>query len=169
MAFKALLERYYVPVQRLISSILGSRLSADTDDVMQEVFVRMHRALPSFRAESKFSTWLYRIVYNHSLNHKARAARRRMNVGMARLANLASNESDPAAGLDLTQLRTVLDMAIDRLATEYQVAVRLYYWFHLPVGEVAAISACSENTVKSYLRRARKLLAVDLMRQKENI
>jgi RNA polymerase sigma factor (sigma-70 family) len=168
-AFRSLMERYYVSAHRLVSSILGSRFSGDVEDVMQEVFIRVHYALRSFRGDAKFGTWLFRIVYNQSLNYKSRALRQSAPVSTSQRLDLVVHHEDPTSALDNAQLRSVLDAAIDRLPTEYQVSLRLFYWFQLPIIEIASISAISENTVKSYLHRARKLLAHDLMRRKEDL
>ena len=126
-------------------------------------------ALPAFRAESKFSTWLYRIAYNQTLSYKSRLSVRSTCLGSEGLANLVSRDGDPTATLNNVQLRTVLDAAIDRLPVEYQMAVRLYYWFQLPLNKIALLSATSENTIKSYLHRARKLLANHLEHQREDL
>ncbi len=168
-AFKELLERYCSTVHQLAASILGTAHSSEADDVVQEVFVRIHRALPAFRAESRFSTWLYRIAYNQALSYKSRLSVRNARLGSEGLTNLVSRDGDPTATLNNVQLRTVLDAAIDRLPIEYQMAVRLYYWFQLPLNKIALLSATSENTIKSYLHRARKLLANHLEHQREDL
>ncbi len=166
-AFRALVVRYSVPVRRLIESILSPRFAADCDDVLQEVFVRVYRALPKFRAEAKFSTWLYRIAFNQSVSYKARIARHETKTN--EMVSDFPSDVDPAAALKNAQLRETLDAAIDRLPAEYQVAVRMYYWLHVSVDEIASISGVPANTVKSYLHRARKLLAYDLQQQEEHL
>ncbi len=168
-AFKLLFTRYCVSVHRLCCSILGSSRSAEADDVMQEVFMRVHAALPAFRNEAKFSTWLFRVAYNCSLSYKMRSPQLIVRLGTDRLTDIRSKESDPATACENSQLRSVLNSAIDRLPTEYQVAVRLYYWFDFSVSEIAVMLSTPDNTIKSYLHRARKLLAVDLKRQEGNL
>ena len=168
-AFTTLMDRYLVPVYRLSASILGTRQAADIDNVVQEVFVRVYHALPSFRAESEFSTWLYRIAYNQSLSHKSQLAWRPEHVGSDQVSDVISDDGDPTKRINNEQLRVVLDAAIDRLPSEYQMAVRLFYWFQVPISEISLLSTTPENTVKSYLHRARKLLASSLKNQEGNL
>lgn len=164
-AFKRLLNRYIEKVSRLAASILGTRLASDVDDVVQEVFVRVHRGLPTFRGDAKLSTWIFRIAYNQSITYKKR--------GLARLAVFQSPDSpealepecDLSQSMDRPGLRASLDRAIDRLPAEYQVVVRLYYWFEIPICEIAEQVGSPENTIKSWLYRARKLLAHDLKQE----
>ena len=71
-AFAELVRRYRQPVFRLVASILGHGFEAEAEEVTQEVFVRVHGALASFRGDAKFGSWLYRIAFNQALNLKAR-------------------------------------------------------------------------------------------------
>ena len=71
-AFAELVRRYRQPAFRLVASILGQGFEAEAEEVTQEVFVRVHRALASFRGDAKFGSWLYRIAFNQALNLKAR-------------------------------------------------------------------------------------------------
>lgn len=164
-AFKDLMERYFEKVSRIAASILGKRHTADVDDVVQDIFVRIHRGISSFRGESRFSTWVYRVAFNQSNTHKKRISGRLDRVTFDSLSQVHSSEADPADLMDNDQLRLILDNAIDRLPSEYQSAVRLYYWFGVPVAEIAEQFAAPENTIKSWLHRARKLLAHDLKKQ----
>ncbi len=73
-AFEALVRRYQRMIYTLAYRMSGS--AADAEDLTQETFIRPHQQLSAFRAEAKFSSWLYRIVVNHCLNWRARATRR---------------------------------------------------------------------------------------------
>jgi RNA polymerase sigma-70 factor (ECF subfamily) len=157
-AFAELVRRYRNPVFRLTASILGQGFEGEAEEVAQEVFVRVHAALRSFRGESKFSTWLFRIAFNHALNLKARVRYRVPHLGDDALAARASPERGPFDRLaDKRRTRAVLE-CVAALPEAYQAAVRLYYWMDASVADVASILGVPENTVKGYLHRARRHL-----------
>lgn len=164
-AFAMLLERYIEKVGRLAASILGPRLNSEVDDVVQEIFVRVHRGLASFRGQAKFSTWLFRIAYNQSITCRKRGLARLPEFHEEHKSAAVSRESDPSQLMDNAELRATLDLAIDRLPTEYQAVVRLYYWYEVPVADIAEQFGSPENTIKSWLFRARKLLAHSLEKE----
>lgn len=159
------MERYFEKVSRLVASILGAKQASEVDDVVQDVFVRVHRGISNFRSDSKFSTWIFRIAYNQSITYRSRFARRFETVTGDTALAVLSREENPAESLDNDQLRLILDKAIDRLPPEYQTAVRLFYWFDVPVAEISEQLGSPVNTIKSWLHRARKLLANDLEKQ----
>ena len=76
-AFEALVRRYQRMIYALTYRMSGS--AADAEDLTQEVFIRSHQELPGFRADAKFSSWLYRIAVNHCLNWRRRRGRRAGN------------------------------------------------------------------------------------------
>ncbi|MFN3194279.1 MAG: RNA polymerase sigma factor [Aureliella sp.] len=166
-AFRILMERYQLPVFQIAASILGLQKTADVEDVVQEVFVRVHRSLASYRAESKFSTWLYRVAYNQAITKKSTLSGKFFVSGSDHLADIAQENADPSADLEKLLVRQELDAAIDRLPVEYQVVVRLYYWHQISISEISSRTNIRENTTKSYLHRARKLLAVYLKKVDE--
>src|SRR5271155_134042 len=79
-AFAELLRRHSDPAFRLALSILGREFAGEAEDVAQEVFLKVHHALASFRGEAEFGSWIYRITFNHAVNVKARARYRRPHV-----------------------------------------------------------------------------------------
>jgi RNA polymerase sigma-70 factor (ECF subfamily) len=161
-AFAELVRRYRGPVFRLAVSILGQEFVPEAEDVAQDVMVRVHHALRSFRGESRVGSWIYRIAFNHALNVKARARFRSPHVSDQALAATPS----PARGpydqlLDERSQRTVL-ACVAELPEVYQSALRLHYWLGASMSEIAMLLDAPENTVKSYLHRARKLLHAKL-------
>jgi RNA polymerase sigma-70 factor, ECF subfamily len=157
-AFAELVRRYRQPVFRLVASILGHGFEAEAEEVTQEVFVRVHSALASFRGDARFGSWLYRIAFNQALNLKARVRYRSPHVTVDALSERASPESGPFDRLaDAHRDRVVLE-CVAALPEAYQAAVRLHYWMDASVAEIASLLAVPENTVKSYLHRARRLL-----------
>jgi RNA polymerase sigma-70 factor (ECF subfamily) len=157
-AFAELVRRYQAPVFRLVVSILGQAFAADAEDVAQDVMVRVHQALGTFRGESKVGTWIYRIAFNQALNVKARARYRAPHVADEVLDSAASGDRDPHERLhDARRDRAVLE-CVSELPEVYQSALRLHYWLGASMSQIADMLDVPENTVKSYLHRARRLL-----------
>ncbi len=161
-AFTELFRRHSERVFRLAVSILGRGHEAEAEDLTQEVFMKIHRSLASFRGDAKVSSWIYRIAFNHALNAKARARHRKPHVDDAVLSDLAAAEPGPHAVVERTERNRALFEAIQALPEVYQSALRLYYWMDESVAEIAELLDVPENTVKSYLHRARQILDANL-------
>ena len=157
-AFAELFRRHSDRVFRLALSILGRGFAAEAEDVAQEVFLKVHHALASFRGEAEVGTWIYRITFNQAVNLKARARYRRPHLDDTMLSHAVTAEPGPHSLVETAQRDQSLSECIQRLPEVYQSALRLYYWLGTSVAEVAALLDVPENTVKSYLHRARQLL-----------
>jgi RNA polymerase sigma-70 factor (ECF subfamily) len=157
-AFAELVGRYRAPVFRLAVSILGQEFVPEAEDVAQEVFLKVHYAIESFRGEAEFSSWIYRIAFNQAVNLKARVRFRSPHANEAVLDALMSSEPGPDQQAERAQRDRALAEFIGSLPEVYQSALRLYYWLGAGVGEVAELLGIPENTAKSYLHRSRRLL-----------
>lgn len=157
-AFTALVERYRDRVFRLAVSILGREFVGEAEEVTQEVFLRVHHALRSFRGESTFGTWLYRVTFNQTLNLKSRIRFSAPHVADESLARQAASDPDALARLERTRRDAAVAECIARLPETYQSALRLHYWMGESVAGIATLLDVPENTAKSYLFRARQLL-----------
>ena len=157
-AFGELVRRYRGPVFRLAVSILGQEFAPEAEDVTQEVMLRVHHALRSFRGESKFGSWIYRIAFNQALNVKVRARYRAPHVSEDSLAAKASPDLGPHEQLHAERRRKAVLACVSELPDVYQSALRLHYWLGASMAEIAEMLDTPENTVKSYLHRARRLL-----------
>jgi RNA polymerase sigma factor (sigma-70 family) len=161
-AFAELVRRYRGPVFRLAVSILGQEYAPEAEDVAQDVMLRVHHSLRSFRGEARFGSWIYRIAFNQALNVKARSRYRVPHVSDRALAATPSPVRGPYDQLlDERSQRTVL-ACVGELPEVYQSALRLHYWLGASISEIALLLDAPENTVKSYLHRARKLLHAKL-------
>lgn len=161
-AFAEIVRRYREPVFRLAVSILGQAFVPEAEDVAQDVMLRIHRGLREFRGDAKLGTWIYRIAFNQALNVKARVRFRAPHVSDDVLAASESAERGPHERLVEDRRRRAVAEAIDELPEVYQSALRLHYWLGASVAEIAVMLDVPENTVKSYLHRARKLMYAHL-------
>jgi RNA polymerase sigma-70 factor (ECF subfamily) len=157
-AFEELFRRHSEPVFRLALSILGRGFQAEAEDVAQEVFLKVHHALRSFRGEAEIGSWIYRITFNQAVNVKARARYRRPHLDETALAHAADARPGPDSQAETARRDEALAACIQTLPEVYQSALRLYYWLGASVAETAVLLDVPENTVKSYLHRARQLL-----------
>jgi RNA polymerase sigma factor (sigma-70 family) len=157
-AFAELVRRYRAPVFRLAVSILGQEFAPEAEDVAQDVMLRVHHALRTFRGEAKFSSWIYRIAFNHALNVKARVRYRAPHVSDRVLATTPSRDRGPYDQLQDERSQRVVLACVAELPEVYQSALRLHYWLGASMSEIAVMLDAPENTVKSYLHRARRLL-----------
>jgi RNA polymerase sigma-70 factor (ECF subfamily) len=157
-AFAELVRRYRGPVFRLAVSILGQEFAPEAEDVAQDVMLRVHHALCSFRGEARFGSWIYRIAFNQALNVKARARYRAPHVSDQVLAATPSQDRGPHGQLQDERRQRAVLACVGELPEVYQSALRLHYWLGASVNETAAMLDVPENTVKSYLHRARRLL-----------
>lgn len=161
-AFAELVGRYRQPVFRLAVSILGQEFAPEAEDVAQDVMLRVHHALRTFRGESKFGSWIYRIAFNQALNVKARVRYRAPHVSDDALAATATPDRGPHDQLQDERRRRAVLACVRELPEVYQSALRFYYWLGASVGEIATLLDAPENTIKSYLHRARLLLHAQL-------
>jgi len=157
-AFAELVRRHSALVFRLAVSILGKEFVPEAEDVTQEVFLKVHHAIGTFRGESEFRSWIYRITFNQAVNLKERVRFRKPHADETVLAEMISGEPGPDRQAEAAQSARVLADCMQTLPEVYQSALRLYYWLDASVAEIAELLAVPDNTAKSYLHRSRQLL-----------
>ena len=155
--FRVLVERHQVRVFRLVAGLLGPFADRDAQEVTQEVFLRAHQRLASFRGEARFSSWLYRLAYNYTLQHKRRARLRLPHLPIDALETLSSRDGPHEAAAEREREQAV-ERLLEGLPEIYRSVVYLHYWLDATVEEMAELLAVPSGTVKSYLSRARARL-----------
>jgi RNA polymerase sigma-70 factor, ECF subfamily len=148
-AFEALVERHEQRLYTLAARVLGSR--EDAADAVQEALIRAWLALPKFRRDARFSTWLYRICLNAA--HDVRAKRR------IQVVEEPPEPADPRDRFVERELSGELQRALDALDEPYRVAVVLYDVLGCSYAEIAGLTEVPEGTVKSRIFRGRSELA----------
>jgi RNA polymerase sigma-70 factor (ECF subfamily) len=157
-AFAELVRRHSAAVFRLAVSIIGQEFIPEAEDVAQEVFLKVHHAIQSFRGESEFSSWIYRITFNQAVNLKSRVRFRSPHADETALYRAVTPEPGPDRQAETAQRDKALAECMGTLPEVYQSALRLYYWLDAGIAEVALLLGVPDNTAKSYLHRARQLL-----------
>jgi len=153
-AFDELYTRYADYVYNIAYGVLNNREAAE--DVTQEVFVLVYRALRRFRKGSRFSTWLYRIAVNRALD-EARAVRRRRWVPFSPpLDQKPAAGADPASKDDQRALSEVVSQVLSKLPEPHRRVLTLRHFADLNVEELADVLGCSVAAAKVRLHRARK-------------
>ena len=158
--FEILVRRYQGKVFKLAASILGGSAMNDAEDATQEVFIVVYRNLQSFRGESAFSTWLYRVARNQIIAYGRRMAHRALFVDADVLQTQADDaaHTDPLSVTTADQTRVRLKGMVDQLAELQRTIVYLYYWHGETIAEIAVLMELKDGTVKSILYRARQKL-----------
>jgi len=162
-AFDLLFSRYQHKILNLVSRYL--RDQQDVEDVTQEAFIKAFRALPRFRGESAFYTWLYRIAINTAKNHLVARSRRPPGVDvdvddaefMDGTDVLRDSES-PEAALSRDQLAKVINATLSELPDDLRSAVTLREFDGLTYEQIAEIMDCPVGTVRSRIFRAREAI-----------
>ena len=167
-AFDLLVVKYYNRIGRLLARFV--RRPEEVEDLIQDSFIKAYRALPGFRSESSFYTWLYRIAINTAKNHFASTKRQ-----LPSFSDLSRNDDEDADSMPMLKdigtpenllmtkeiMETVSD-AIDALPEELRVAISLRELEGLSYEDIADVMGCPIGTVRSRIFRARESVAQKL-------
>ncbi len=170
-AFEMLVVKYQRRIERLIG-----RMVRDVDlvpDIAQETFIRAYRAIPRFRGESAFYTWLYRIAVNTAkkalmelkrdpLISESALASREDDDETSRVENELADGETPDAVLASKQIAAAVNSAIESLSEDLRQAITLREIEGLSYEEIAELMNCPIGTVRSRIFRAREAIALRL-------
>ena len=167
-AFELLVAKYHRKIIRLVSRLV--RDAAEVEDVTQEAFIKAYRALPQFRGESAFYTWLYRIAVNTAKNHLATQGRRAPTSTEANAeeaetfaeADQLRDINTPESMLMSKQIAQTVNLAMEALPDELRTAITLREIEGLSYEEIAEAMGCPIGTVRSRIFRAREAIASQL-------
>ncbi len=173
-AFDLLVIKYQRRIMRLLARMISD--PAEVEDVAQETFIKAYRALPQFRGDSNFYTWLYRIAINSARNWQAAKGRRPL------VAHEYENEegetfssidtltdiNTPESMMVSRQVADTVNAAISQLAPELRTAIVLREIEGLSYEEIAETMDCPIGTVRSRIFRARESIAEQLRKVRES-
>jgi RNA polymerase sigma-70 factor, ECF subfamily len=171
-AFRELIDDHRDRVFNITYRMLGNR--AEAEDVAQEVFITVFKTIESFREESKFSTWLYRVTVNHCKNRIKYLARRHdrdkdeldetSQQTNGAISGLPVRAAQPDKALASAQMEKLLQQAIAELDEDQREVVILRDVEELSIEEICEITELPDGTVKSRLHRARLVLRKKMQR-----
>ena len=161
-AFALLVQTYETSIYRLALRMCGN--AHDAEEVAQEAFMAAWKGLPSFRGESKFSSWLYQLTTNEAINFLRKEKRHRA-------ATPLEDEMEPATGdtahqaAETKELQQALQQALEALTAEHRQIFLLRQMRQLSYEEIGQLLGLESGTVKSRLNRAKKQLRQNLLQQ----
>ena len=172
-AFEAMVTAYQKQVYNLALRTVGNE--EDAADMTQEAFLRAYRSLVSFRGDSKFSVWLYRLTTNICIDF-LRSRGRRPTVSLTAAdedeepqeLDVADDRFDPVQSLERAELRRAVQRGLASLPEDYRRILMLRELSGLSYAEIGQVLRLEEGTVKSRLFRARKKLC-DFLRKDGNL
>ncbi len=167
-AFELLVMKYQRKLSRLLSRLV--RDPQEVEDVTQEAFIKAYRALPSFRGDSAFYTWLYRIGINTAKNYLVSMGRRAPTSSGVDAAEAESyddseqlrDSSTPENELLSKQIAATVNQAMDALPEDLRTAIVLREIDGLSYEDIANVMNCPIGTVRSRIFRAREAIAAEL-------
>ena len=162
-AFDLLVLKYQTKIVKLVSRYV--RDQGDALDVTQDAFLKAYRALPNFRGESAFYTWLYRIAINTAKNHLVTMSRRPAEVDLSggdddetQLDSLQKEMETPENLLLTKEIQDTIIQTIERLPDDLRTAITLRELEGLSYEEIATVMDCPIGTVRSRIFRAREAI-----------
>jgi RNA polymerase sigma-70 factor (ECF subfamily) len=160
-AFTELVDRYKNGIHWLVKRMVGS---SEHEDLTQEVFLRVYRAIPSFRGESTFKTWVFRIARNLCLSELRKAGRRGEHVSLDEKGEEKIRDLLPESGSDAEKLLERRELSrhvrqlVGELPLQYRTVLTLFYVNRIRYEDIAEIMEIPLGTVKTHLHRARMRL-----------
>lgn len=174
-AFELLVNKYHRKIGRLLSRMI--RDQAEIEDVTQDAFIKAYRALPAFRGESAFYTWLYRIAINTAKNYLASLGRRPVlsteyedeDGDTLDTASQLPDMNTPETEMMNRQIVATVNQAVEALPEELRTAITLREMEGLSYEDIAAVMNCPIGTVRSRIFRAREAIATKLRPMIESV
>jgi len=161
-AFTLLVDSYKDIAFTMACRLLANR--EDAEEVVQDSFVKIYRSLASYRQESKFSTWLYRIVYNTAIS--------KLRLRKNKFSSLDDNTIDACYEISEeiyeNDNSVILNMAMKKLTEEERAILTLFYLNESDINEIHKITGLSKTNIKVKLFRARKKLQELVAGMQEN-
>jgi RNA polymerase sigma-70 factor (ECF subfamily) len=166
-AFNLLVRRYQQKLSSLVSRYVSTQ--ADVGDVVQEAFIKAYRALPNFRGESAFYTWLYRIAVNSAKNYLTAQSRKPPTTDVDAEgaeyyegSSALREEASPERLLLSEEIKTVIFSTIENLPDDLRTAITLREIEGMSYDEIASVMDCPVGTVRSRIFRAREAIDTNI-------
>jgi len=160
-AYALIVDRYKDLVYSVVLKIVKSREEAE--EVAQDTFLKAYHALPAFKREARFSTWLFRIAYNTAISRTRRKHIETSVIDDRLIENYSTDDiRENMSRIDSEEQLRILHKVLKTLPGEDQMLITLFYNNHQGIDEIASITGLSEANVKVKLHRIRKKLYAEM-------
>jgi RNA polymerase sigma factor (sigma-70 family) len=160
-AYASLVAKHKNLVFSIALKILNNR--EDAEEVAQDCFLKAFQALKSFEGKSKFSTWLYRIVYNAAISRTRKKRLELIPMDNHVIHNYTEDSvAQGVEGMEAEERRVMVEKALERLPSDDNLLITLFYKGESSIDEISEITGLSSSNVKVRLHRIRKKLYEDL-------
>ncbi|OQX73652.1 MAG: hypothetical protein B6D61_12290 [Bacteroidetes bacterium 4484_249] len=154
-AYATLVDKHKDMVFTVAYRIIRNR--EDAEEIAQDVFVKVYQSLKTFKKESKFSTWLYRIVYNTAISKTRKKYLNTTNLDYDVVENYSIDEIiEDVNSLDIDEQRIIINKVLEKLNPEENALIGLFYFKENSTEEISEIMSLSQANVKVKLHRIRK-------------
>lgn len=133
-------------------------IAEEAEEVAQDAFIKAFQHLSKFNREAKFSTWLYRIVFNTAISYQRKNKVKKEGIEIIKYTHAA----DEHEGAEHQDRKKYIDKALDKMPAADKTVITLFYLKELSLDEIAEITGMKSNAVKVKIHRARKKLAEEL-------
>ncbi|MCK5847088.1 MAG: RNA polymerase sigma factor [Bacteroidales bacterium] len=162
--YSVLIDRYKDLIFTLCYRIIKDKENAE--EAAQDTFIKAYKSLSKFKGESKFSSWIYRIAYNTSLDKLKHLKRQIQTVNNIDINELNNNNIEQALDiLESNELKDQIKNSIKKLNSEDAFILTLYYYEDLSMQEIAKITGHKANSIKVRIHRSRQKLMLILQNQ----
>jgi len=165
-AFSYLVDKYKDMVFTLSFRILKNRENAE--EVAQDSFVKVYQNLKKFKSKSKFSTWLYRIVYNTAISRVRVKQKPTMLIDDQNYFEIEDKNQNVSKSFDIENNKMILQRLMNKLDENDRALITLYYLDECKISEIAEITGINSSNIKVKLHRTRKKMQEELHKIMKN-
>lgn len=162
MAYSFLVDKYKDMAFTIALRIVGNR--EDAEEIAQDAFLKAYQSLNKFKGTAKFSTWLYKIVFNGAISKTRKKKVVNVDLGHEIIQNYTDDELfESLKNIDQNEQQVIVKKTIDKLDPIESALINLYYFENLPTEEIATILNLSISNVKVKLHRTRAKMNIEIM------
>ena len=160
-AYRQIIKRYQTKLFSYLYRLIGNR--EETEDLLQNVFVKVYNNLDRFDRRKKFSSWIYRIAHNEAVNFLKKKGKKKF-ISLEDITTtkdkleISTSEKSPADSWIKKELKKEVEVAMEKLPSKYKEVLILRYFLDKSYGEMSEILGKPVNTVGTLLNRAKKKL-----------
>lgn len=165
-SYTELVRRYEERLHRYISYLTQD--SHNTPDILQDTFIKAYKNLNSFNTDLKFSSWIYRIAHNESINRIKKNNREIFNIDFDYLEEVTPKEESPEEKFERDEIRKGLMAAMEKLPLKFREVLTLHYLEDRPYDEISDILRVSIGTIGTWINRGKTRLRKILKDMNQN-